>query len=438
MRPSILLSALLLLGTTGGTAAWAVPPSQGNIEGTYITVNETGQYGAWTMESFEALKELRQLNPALSSIRPVDLRPGDAVAPGETVTLRYGGLDRAYVSILRYRPSGRAELLMKNRYFNKLENRSWLFEVVADDTEGGETFVSVTSREAIPDDWFDANALMPQMITLNDGIAGSGYTWYRVLNQTGMQLDRSGGQPFSDGQNPSYNHQQYSYTEEGTGGVTQTTNWGIVNQNLMNPYAAYGGMTANQPNPYYRPIPQAGSYRFNPFLHRYGYLPYYSPAPFQVWVGPGGSIGQPYYMYDMGGVGVLPSEFYIAPNGRGVRTNFNDVLFSADITSNGLILRGGDDFIEGELSLGGREGFSLRLRDVRDSRGYRYHNGQPIIIFIDGQAFFPRIDPNTGDFILPLPSQPGMQGGLGSRIRVAPANIRTGPIGIGRIDVVGR
>ncbi|MCG3152736.1 MAG: hypothetical protein GEEBNDBF_02039 [bacterium] len=415
---------LLLAGLLTAGPVLAAPIQQGNLEGTLITLDTRATLGPWTLPSSQVLNELRRQNPALSNIRVLTIAPGDAVAPGEAVRLQYGGMDRTYVSLLRYLPIGRVELALKNRFYNKLETRNWLIDVTADPAaEGSELWLSVTSRVPLPDDWFDTYAPRPDTITTDATLVGSTYTWYRVYDQTGMRIDRSGGQPYSGDERPL----APVYGESGSQGV--------VEQTLTNPYAAYGARTADQPNPYYRPLPRAGAYRQNPFLYRYGFLPYYSPVPMQVWIGPGGTLGQPYYLYDFGGVGVLPAEFYISPRERGVRTNFRDVLFSADITRDGLILRGGDDFIEGELAIGGRSGFSLRLRDVRDNHGRRFTSGQPLVVYIDDLPYYPLLDPATGDFYLPFPVQPSIKGGLGSRIRVQPANIRTGAIGIGRIEV---
>lgn len=445
VRLAILPTLLLLSGLLLAPAV-AAPVAPGPVEGTRIALDTSGDLGFWTLEAPEALQTIRQHNPALSNLRLNSHSPGDAVAPGGPVRMLYGGMDRSYVSLLRYRPHGRIELALKNAWYNRLETRSWIFEVAADhQSEGAETWISLTSREPLSDQWFEDYVQAPQTIPSSELILGSGYTWYRVLDQTGMRIDTEGGAPVTRPLTSSDDHHYYYPQAEPVSAGRrqgQRGSRGPVDPSLLNPYAEQGGMRPMGNNPYYTPWPRAQGWGYNPFLYHYGWMPYYSPYPIQVWAGPGVTVGTPYYLYDHRfGYGQLPGRYYINPTQRGLRTNFGDVLFSADIGRGGLILRGISDFIEGELNLGQRSGFALRLRGVRDLRGNLFQGGQPVVVYIDGMPYYPAFDPRTGQYVLNFRRDPRVfhhpqiQGGLGSRIRIQPADIRTGQVGIEGIEL---
>ena len=430
MRP-VTLAIVVGLGVLSlgpGTVALANPAdtTQGAIEGTVIAVAEDGSLGAWALESLTPLATIRKLSPALSDIRLVNLPVGNAIAPESPVRLQFGGLDRTYVSLFRYHPDGHITLLLKNQHYNKLEAKTWLMDVTADSAEGAETYLSITSRTPLGDGDLEAMAKAPNGIQLKDPILGSSYTWYKVMDQTGTRLDTSGGNAI-DGSAP------HGHPFSG-GGNNDASNNGPATPKMGLEGALGSGLTPTQGNPYYNPYAYGGLY--NPFIRRYGYLPYYMPYQFVL---PGsvinGSLPGLYRpVYDFGNAFYAPQQyFYVLPTARGVRTNFLDLLLNAGFGGDGsILLRNDQDFVEGEINLNFGHGFSLRLGGVRDQRGDRF-TVAPVVIYIDGLAYVPLIDPNTGDYIVNVPSLgPGQPGG--SRIRIQPT-AGVGPVGIDRIEV---
>ncbi|HYE79344.1 MAG TPA: hypothetical protein VEI97_15270, partial [bacterium] len=384
--------------------------------------------GTWYLTDRTVLDSLQMLNPAASDLRVFDNPDGSTLQPGEPLQLIYGGLTRSYVTILRYRPGGAVELMLRNEYFDKRADRRWEIDEIADTGhEGREVFLAITSRQPLDDDYLDRIAVAPHTIQLTDGILGSSYTWYQVKDQAGLRIepgqDSTQGRPLPGGRrNPT---------------STQGSR-GPVDESLRNPYADVGGITPTQGNPYYNPyLYGAGAYLYNPFVRQYGALPFYAPFPYGYpGYYPEAGVYRP--VIDLGNAFYAPNTyFYVIPRGNRVRTNFLDLIFNADVNNSGFILRGGNDFIEGQINLDFsdgklRPGASIRLRGVRDSRG-RFFNQPPIVVIIDGTPRIPVIDPNTGDMIVPMPSM-GMTPGLGNRMRIQP-NVGVGPVQINEIVV---
>ncbi|MEO7995540.1 MAG: hypothetical protein ABI743_14170 [bacterium] len=426
------LSLALLICALTVTPALASPPSGGasQVDGTPVLVSEDGSLGSWQLSALNLLDGLYQYNPGLSDLRFAQTPRGNVVGPGETVTLRYSGMDGCYLNVVRYGPDGAATLLLNNVRFDKRSSRAWLMDATAGSMEGNEVFLSLTTREPLIPGTLEKLALAPNTVRTFPEIVGSSYVGFKVLNQTGLRIEGDGitqaNNYNNNGGGGGYNGQYDQYPRQ------QESRGSSYNDRIQQQYP--GAITVTEGNPYYTP-PMRGAYRYNPFLSRYGCMPFYANGLFIV-PGAGGFAGPYRPVYDYGNAFYSPNTtFFILPTIRGVRTNFSDLAFSADFSRDGITFRGGNDFIEGALGidLGSRgNGLTLRLRGVRDEFG-RPFDVTPVVIVIDGNPVQPLVDTNTGDWIVNLPRQDPQ--GLGGRIRIAPANINGGPIHVDGIEV---